>query len=101
MHGWDVFNFSCAERDEVYCKVCHEKMRVTRNTYGKMSMFGSPRTHDLFTCKDSDEKWHKQVLALRLEIEKTPSKRISDLLYQDVAEIMGSKEATKEFPGII
>jgi len=99
--GWDVFAADCGSEEEKYCRVCNQKMKVERNAYGKTSMFGSPKYHDQFTCNDSDEKWHRQALALRLGIEKTPSKRISELLEKDLEEVLDLKQSTKEFYGLL
>ena len=44
--------------------------------------------HDLFMCPNSDNEWHEQGLILVMAIEDTPSKRLADLMMQDLDELL-------------
>jgi len=46
---------------------------------------------DVFSCPHVNEKWHKKALKLVEAIEKTPSKRVADLMKQDLEELISVK----------
>ena len=94
--GWEFFVHEPYEFDTLRCKVCNGILDVQRNVpyRGKFSTFDRPK--DIFTCPHSDELWHKQVLALRKEIKRTPSARIATIMREEICEIMECRKETKE-----
>ena len=97
--NWDIFIVECSE-EKRDCKVCNEEMQVERNIL-YTARGGSKIPRDRFTCKHSDEQWHKQVLALRMEIKDTPSKGLAALMEIDVKDVLAARKATKKFSKFI
>ncbi|MGR3177488.1 MAG: hypothetical protein ACUZ8E_05490 [Candidatus Anammoxibacter sp.] len=98
--GYDLFIGKSNSDEEKYCGVCGVKCEVRRNVYGPTgfvsAMAKSFTHHDLFICPNSDHEWHEQGLKLILAIEDTPSKRLADLMMQDLDELL--KEHTVQGP---
>jgi hypothetical protein len=46
------------------------------------------RRHDEWACSHSEESWHEQVLRLRLEAERTPSRAIQAILEREIQQIL-------------
>lgn len=92
MKGYDVHFTEPGSAQEMRCHVCDTKCEVKRNAYGPTGFaeaIGKKfRHHDLFVCPYRDEDWHKQALGLVLEIERTPSKRIAELMRQDLEDLL-------------
>ena len=44
--------------------------------------------HDQFTCPNYEEDWHNKAYKLLKELEETESKRLSELIRQDLDEIL-------------
>lgn len=85
----------------VQCGVCGHSMRVERNINGSTqyseAMSGRKHLHDVFECPHIDRNWHKQVIALRTEIRKTPSFKLAQMMSEEVIEILATEESTKTF----
>lgn len=86
----------------VRCGVCRQKMEEHLDCYGPTSsvesMAGSKRHHDLFVCPNREEKWHRQVVALRMEKSNTASAVLSELLEQEIKAVLDTEEVTKDWP---
>jgi len=80
------------------CRVCTERLLVLRNQIGPTSFIGalsgSEFPHDLFYCQHSEEDWHKQLLALKELITKTPSRRIQLILEEEAKDILATRIPT-------
>lgn len=98
--GWDCFSAVPGEFEELSCRVCGEKLDVRRNVEGPTSsveaMAGRKHLHDSFTCKNSNEKWHRQALSLFKLAEDTPSAILANQLTNEALEIIRTKQHTKE-----
>ena len=96
----DSFSPDPGEYKEVSCGVCGENMDAKRDSYGPTSwagaMGGSKRHHDLFTCPNIEEKWHKQVKELRCLANKTPSAFLADRYREEANEALADRKPTKE-----
>ena len=95
----DSFITSVNEKEEIYCKACGSKMDVTRNIPAAKgfaaSMAGITKPHDIFDCPISGEDWHRQIVWLKTEQEKTHSATITNLLQQEIDMIIATKQPTK------
>jgi hypothetical protein len=103
--GWDCVTTEPGEEAEVRCRVCGEVMAVRRGVVGPTGWAHSMaiaagvakgKLHDSFACDFSGEAWHRQALALKLEAQKTPSKRVERLLLEEAERVVRSRAATKE-----
>lgn len=96
--GWDHFSPAPNTTDVMHCKVCEARMEVKRGIDGPTSsieaMGQHKHLHDSFSCKYSGEDWHLQVLALKMRLEKEISKKIADLLTEEINEILTTKKVT-------
>lgn len=90
--GYDYFVVEPASVEVMHCSVCQTACRVERNVYGPTSfataMAKDFRLHDIFVCPFADTPWHEQALQLVVAIEETPSKRVAQLMQQDLAELL-------------
>ena len=59
------------------------------------AMGGIKSKCDSFTCPETPNDWHRQVLSLHQRIETEPSAKISAILEQEIKEILETKIATK------
>ena len=84
---------------EVCCGVCGDRMNLKENCYGPrgfvMAMSGSKSHYDSYTCPNSKEGWHRQVLALRKEKRETASTLVESLLDEEIKLVLESRKATK------
>ena len=87
------------EVEKVQCGVCGDVMNEKRGCYGPRSygesMLGGGSYYDNFICPNHEESWHKQVVALRQEAQKTASNKLSELLDSEVQDILRNRKATK------
>ena len=92
MKGYDSFYLEPDSQDEMVCKVCGTTCHVERNVIGPTGwvegMAGRGHWHDKFQCPHRNAAWHKKALDLVMEIEKTPSKRVAELLQLDLDELL-------------
>lgn len=98
--GFDVFFFDPGSKDDVFCRACHTKCEVRRNVYGAtssvMAMAKIKKLHDVFTCPYSGKEWHNQAVALAVEIDKTPSKAIAELMKNDLQDLINENIRTEK-----
>ena len=92
MWGYDNFVTDREAVLEMHCRVCGAKCNVKRNVYGP-SCFAAAvakkyRHHDHFFCPHSDKAWHRQALELVRELEKTPSKRVREMIRMDLEDLL-------------
>lgn len=106
---WDLFGPDPGTVDVMHCKVCYTQCLVKREAELKaiwdsdpkneeMTRCGMPkrRPHDRFYCPHTKEPWHDQVLALRLEVRKTPSQFLANILQEEIGFILSQKKPTKD-----
>lgn len=90
--GYDVFFVTPGSTASMTCVVCGRTLAPERDQVGPMSMADAvgnyKRPHDLFQCPSADDPWHRQALELVLAIEQMPSKRVADLMKQDLADLL-------------
>lgn len=102
MKGYDVFFESLATVSKHTCQVCGTECIVERNCVGPTSwtaaMGKSEVLHDYFYCPNTGKDWHEQAIALALEIETTPSKRIAALMQLDLLELLDEHGCAAERP---
>lgn len=83
-----------------FCGICNEEMEVKRNVNGPTgwaeSVGGMKHLHDTFSCKHRTEDWHCQVRNLKSRITKETSKKITDMLTEEMNEVLKSKKPTKD-----
>jgi hypothetical protein len=99
--GWDLFYFDPLLKTlSMECKVCGSDMDVQRNILTPTSFAGAMTVmkskQDIFTCPNSDKDWHQQALALKLEVDKTASATISDMIDDEIEVILMFKKITKK-----
>jgi len=74
------------------CRVCGDKCRVTRNVFGPTNYISAiakkPTRHDSFICPHSDDTWHRKALKIAVAIDQNPSKRISEMMKSDLADLV-------------
>lgn len=92
MTGYDIFYTAPDTVEQIHCRVCHSLCDVERNLTGPTAWAeASARRghwHDEFACPHRQKEWHKQALELVLEIEKTPSKRLAELMQHDLDDLL-------------
>lgn len=90
--GYNSFTEKPDQVQELLCKVCGTICVVERSVHGPtgyiqaMSRRGS--WHDAFKCPNSTKNWHYRALNILLEMEKTSSRRIAELMWLDMKEIL-------------
>jgi len=90
--GYGLFVTEPNAYKSLECNICGTECLVERNLPAKsgfiaaMGRMDKPR--DEFSCPNLDEEWHKQAVNLVLEIEKTPSKRLAQLMQQDLEDLL-------------
>jgi hypothetical protein len=73
------------------CNVVRGKIRPEiRSWAGAMFWESVPKVYDEFSCKFENESWHKQIEAMREEIEKTASPSLKELIRKDINYILNS-----------
>ncbi len=91
--GYEIFITDPNAATEMTCKICHTNCDVIRGTYGPTSFGGAmvkhSRLHDYFKCPNCEEEWHKQALALYLDIEKCNSPSLREIMQNDLSNMIG------------
>lgn len=77
------------------CDICQEDMEVERCLHGE-AMDHQGHKHDIFRCPLRHEMWHLQAFKLRREAEQTVSKRMEDMLREEMKEVLEKRQHTKE-----
>lgn len=78
------------------CNICGAEYLVERNLPAKsgfisaMARMDKPR--DEFSCPNLEKEWHEQAVQLVMEIEKTPSKRLAQLMQQDLEDVLNENK---------
>lgn len=97
--GIDYFTPSAGVREEIHCKACGEPLSVKRNVKRTRGKYGfeikPPRMIDVFSCENTDQRWHRQVIDLKKYLSRIPSRKISDIIEQEIEEILENREPTK------
>jgi hypothetical protein len=90
--GYDYLTTEPDQLEEWKCKVCNTPTVVTRGLYGPVSWASaiakSFHHYDVFVCPFADDDWHHQAYRLVVAIEETPSKRIAQLMKQDLDDLL-------------
>ncbi len=109
--GWDFFTPNSGECTTMLCRVCGDEMAVERDVFGprgyvahlgeQMRQRQDPTyrggsLHDVFTCENSGQPWHSQVIALRQEQEATRSASIKTILEDEIRQIFTTRRPTDE-----
>ena len=86
-------------QEKIYCGVCGDVMDARFGLNGPTgsieAMAGRKHLHDSYTCPNTKELWHDQVVSLREEKHKTPSAVIEELLEREVQMVLEHREPTK------
>jgi hypothetical protein len=86
--GYDIFTPDPGERESMGCTACGKRMDVQRNVEGSWSsveaMAGSKRVVDVFTCPNSNKPWHKHLIELYQERDRTKTRKIKDLVQEEI-----------------
>lgn len=86
--------------ETVYCGVCRSKMDVKRSLKDFLSYSDSlakiKTSFDEFLCPNYDKIWHRQVVALRLELCTQPSQTLRKMLLAEIDEILSNRKSTIE-----
>jgi hypothetical protein len=94
--GWDYSDPKHGMFDVMHCKACSKEMDVKKGVPGRGYGMHRSTERDVFTCSQSGEKWHDQVIALMKFQLKTPSASISLLVEKEIRDILATKTTTKE-----
>lgn len=96
--GFDYFTPDTGTTDSMSCRACGTEMQVERNVdyYGRWGKEDPPRKIDKFTCNNSSQNWHNQVISLRRFQRDTPSKTLEKLVEEEITLIIESKTPTKD-----
>lgn len=105
--GWEYFTPDLGTVDKCACLVCGADCEVKRNLKGprgwaqavgrsKEYWETQPPTHDSFWCPHAAEGWHRQVLAIKQEAEKTRSGWLREHLLQEAKYIIRDRQPTLE-----
>lgn len=101
--GWDRKTPDVGVHESMDCETCGTKMAVERNQPRYPRYYGGSKVNvetldrcDVFTCPHAGEKWHNQVIALKMSQQKTPSFSLAAIYQSDIEKIIASKTPTKE-----
>jgi hypothetical protein len=93
MHlGFEIFYTTPRQVDEMFCRVCGSLCEVKRDVY-EPANFGMAQAnisdlYDVFSCPHAGKSWHDKALKLVLAIQETPSKKMADLMLQDLKDLL-------------
>lgn len=100
--GVDYFTPAAGSKESMTCEACLDQMEVQRDVMEIRGKFGNVmpekyhRLTDIFTCRHAGQPWHDQLIALMREAERTPSKKLEDLLQTEIDEIRKIRVNTKK-----
>jgi hypothetical protein len=89
--GYDHFTPDPGKFKEMECAVCRDKMAE--------AMGGGKHLHDSFSCPNSGEDWHDQLIALDKELRKTSSSAIALILEKEIEEVGRLRVCTRKAAG--
>lgn len=96
--GWDYFIRHPGDIDSANCNVCDSKMVVTKNVNGPTSsigaQFGEKTLYYSYYCPNSGKPWHTQIRKLKMEMEKTSSKKIRKILKEEIEETLNNRKTS-------
>jgi len=100
MKGYDSFFEKPGQVEEKFCQVCGAQCLVKRNEVGPTSymqaMARAQTVHDYFYCPNMKQEWHDQAMDLVEEIENTHSKRVAELVWLDLKELLSQHGCSLE-----
>ena len=89
--GIDYFSTAPGERDSMNCLACGMPMKVHRDCTGPTgwaeAMAGRGHPHDTFTCLNSGEDWHNELVELVSYRNHIPSQKLRDIVQSEIEEI--------------
>jgi hypothetical protein len=92
IQGYDYLTTEPDQLKQWKCRVSGAEATVSRGVYGPLSWASAVekhfRHHDAFVCPFTDEEWHRQAYRLIAAMEETPSKRIAQLMQQDLEDLL-------------
>jgi len=92
MKDYDTFFEAPGTVESRACRVCGTECVVIRDSVGPTSWaaaVGKLKTkHDYFYCPHREQPWHERALSLVEAIEDSPSQRVSELMRQDLIELL-------------
>jgi hypothetical protein len=93
MHlGFELFYTTPRQIEKMSCRVCGTNCDVQREVYEPanfvMAQAKISDLYDVFSCPMAGLEWHEEALKLVQAIEQTTSKRVADLMRQDLADIL-------------
>lgn len=92
MNGYDIFFEKPGEVQFHRCRVCGTICSVDRDQKGPTSWAGAmahkQTPHDFFYCPHGNESWHQKALDLVQEMGETRSKRVVELIRQDLKDLL-------------
>ena len=92
MKNYDTFFETPGSTQEKQCRVCGALCKVERDRSGPTSWaaaMGKIETeYDYFICPNINRPWHEQALELVKAIEATPSKRVAELMKEDLMDLL-------------
>lgn len=90
--GYDTFFGDVGKYDKIWCRVCLTECDIQRDVVGATgfveAMARHKHAHDRFICPHAEEDWHKETLKLVQEYENTRSKRLRNLIAQDINDML-------------
>lgn len=96
--GYGLFTTEPNVHQSLKCNICGAECLVERDLPVPLGFVASmsaelrkkPRDkfYDEFSCPNLKSKWHKQAVKLVKEIRKTPSKRLAQLMQQDLEDLL-------------
>jgi hypothetical protein len=90
--NFEIFQTAPDTVEEMFCRVCDTRCNVERSIIDSTcfveAMAKRGHWHDRFECPHIGKQWHEQALKLCLEIDRTPSKRLAELMRRDLNDIL-------------
>ena len=98
--GYGLFATQPNDHKSLECNICGTECLVERSLPVRLGVIAAmagleqPRDkfYDEFSCPNLKEKWHEQAVKLVKEIEKTPSKRLAQLMQQDLEDLLNENK---------
>jgi len=91
--GVNWFQVEPGTVDHLRCPVCGVECTLERNVHRRPSSttYMIAGLHDEFTCPRSGEGWHWEAQPYVIEMQRTNSKRLRELIFQDLLDFLTSK----------
>jgi uncharacterized Zn finger protein len=91
--GIDYFAPKPGTVQSMSCKACSEVMDVERDVFTDTGYHRA----DVFKCKNSGLGWHRQIVDLIQEQNKSACTRIREIIQEEIDDIRLSKKATLNY----